>query len=1134
MSMDNFQYDLPFEYGNHNTPTAQSMSISTMSFQNTLRTTVCDIMCIINTKDVYVLPSHQKSVSDKVTRKDTSSSGATLPFKKTTRIVGNADKGSTPFQKLKLAETKVVTNNQFHEERDHFFAEINEGRIQREILETESTTKIQAHFRGLRRRIKINKRPNYVKPVKKVSNFSVLQLHDDLCYLASIVSLKPIPGLTLESKGRASRRKAKIEHAAVLRLQIWSRMLFAKSEAQSYMAIYKAKRREKSSRIISRFFRLLKLKSFKKRVGIINRARGIIKIQNAARFFLYYRRKRLREKLKHRAARNQEAAIIIQRQALTYVKPNLLHLKHLEEISRIEKIVHETTRESVDKVINNIFDSELHKSCSIYLQELYEEEMARKRLEQQQREVEELAAARAKLEADMKRMEEEAKETERLRIEEEERIRVSKLVETKLKEEKEKEEKEKAEKEKAEKEKEESEKEKEVPVDETAVVAVDEIKETIAPKDPESSQSNAIIKTLASDIVSDCTTAILSGMVTSVNAEDAGTDNSNAILEETTRVNNPIRPNILAEVSKEINLAMKSRVDGLLLKALNLLQATQKNFTESIKESNSTLDSNSTFLLSMLNLAEGEVLIQIADYSAATNLLVLAIDIMEKTGIEDLLKTDISKILPSSFKTNIKTLIVYSKLLQLRCDLFIANGLFIKAETSLNKSDNLCELLDKILDFGNTVPPVTPDQVNRATTSDGLNNKKVVAKLRNNSLKYKSRIMFKKGNYSNAQSLYQELVDSQRVLYGPETLKVAESLEYLTKILVIRGDYGNAIKYAELGLNIRVKLLPENCSDIAISKYLISQCMIGLGEYDEALKLAITATVMIKASQNNEVNDSERGHPNVANCYNGLGNVQSSLGLYDDALKSYNAALDIQIYLYKSLATEGSNISLSNIFESNSIIPHQDIFTSMFCIGKNTMLNGKHKEAIVIFNKALAIVDLIKINLVVESHYDEELCKLYLAKCYCLDEQIEKGKEILENNLIFMVNLFGKNHVIIAEWLKIIGLISKLENNNMVSKFFYEKSLDMKLFLLNYELKEKHPEILLIKSEMSWINEDTTDSQEHGNLPKTKQMIWYENLHNSNDVELDNFSFCELDNSNNQFANSLDGLSLFTGSVDSL
>jgi hypothetical protein len=60
----------------------------------------------------------------------------TLPYKKTIKIIGNTDKGSTNFQKLKFAEAKVQNNLLLKAERDEYLNRLLNDRLEKEEIKT--------------------------------------------------------------------------------------------------------------------------------------------------------------------------------------------------------------------------------------------------------------------------------------------------------------------------------------------------------------------------------------------------------------------------------------------------------------------------------------------------------------------------------------------------------------------------------------------------------------------------------------------------------------------------------------------------------------------------------------------------------------------------------------------------------------------------------------------------------------------------------------------------------------------------------------------------------------------------------------------------------------------------------------
>lgn len=184
----------------------QAVIAPAMKYVPASRSTHADLLCTTTTHRASSIPLPAPKLSGL---------SVTLPYKKTIKIIGNVEKGSTNFQKLKFAEAKVQNNLLLKAERDEYLNRLLNDRLEKEDREYKAAVVIQRHFRGFRKRPKPKR---YLRPEKKIPIILLSKLQDELCSLQQTLSLKVIPGLTLEPRGKASRRRAKIEYAASMRI----------------------------------------------------------------------------------------------------------------------------------------------------------------------------------------------------------------------------------------------------------------------------------------------------------------------------------------------------------------------------------------------------------------------------------------------------------------------------------------------------------------------------------------------------------------------------------------------------------------------------------------------------------------------------------------------------------------------------------------------------------------------------------------------------------------------------------------------------------------------------------------------------------------------------------------------------
>ena len=346
------------------TPTVQGLWPGIDKFVYTGRETFCDIMCTTNTcKEYVVAPVKNLKIKDTV---------ATLPVSKKFSFA-SLGKGETPWQRLRFEEARQKRNEALKRERDEFLEQLGEDRAytaslddQRMAAAQQQTLKQQTKLQQQKEQdpsqsyeadfepesegpetetengpnglpapagpapvpsllvIKLGLLPAHERS-RKLATLSkeeerrlqreTHELQDELISLASSLQLGPIKGLTLEPRGKASRRRRQIEHAAVRRLQRWARMLAVRSLARARCDLVRHNKRDRAARTITRFFHSLKMRSFKANLqeGMRNDAARVI--QCAGRKFVATHRVRVLRRLALRRRLEKHAVVVIHRSA---------------------------------------------------------------------------------------------------------------------------------------------------------------------------------------------------------------------------------------------------------------------------------------------------------------------------------------------------------------------------------------------------------------------------------------------------------------------------------------------------------------------------------------------------------------------------------------------------------------------------------------------------------------------------------------------------------------------------------------------------------------------------------------------------------------------------------------------------
>jgi hypothetical protein len=249
-------------------PTRSAIPFAACTFVPALRTTLCDIQCTTNTPfPVDELPPPPDAIKQ-IT--------ATLPYDRPLAGLVGPMKCTTKFQKYKIDDSIVRKMAELKRDREVYFRKLQQEKAETMMRKNKAATKIQAAFRGYRSRPKKNRYIPKRKPNVFLSHF---ELYDELCKMASDLNLNPIPGLNLESRTKASKRKVRIENAAAFRLQKFFRMLYQKSMAKIVVIKRKQDKIHKAAKVVTKAIRYIITRKFVKRVDHMKRIQSSIKIQ---------------------------------------------------------------------------------------------------------------------------------------------------------------------------------------------------------------------------------------------------------------------------------------------------------------------------------------------------------------------------------------------------------------------------------------------------------------------------------------------------------------------------------------------------------------------------------------------------------------------------------------------------------------------------------------------------------------------------------------------------------------------------------------------------------------------------------------------------------------------------------------
>jgi hypothetical protein len=255
-------------------PTKEGMVVSNPCYVASVRTTLCDIMCTVNASLLFHTPKTPENLK---------AITAVFPYNETKQQnIKKKVPNETLFQKLINGENKERLIKELKRDRALFFSQLHQEKVEVEAKRNKAAVKIQALFRGYRKR----KGPIKYVPAKKKKRVQTQNdMQDELCTLAATLGLKPIDGLSLEARSKSSKRKEKIMNAAAFRLQRFFGMILQRALAQKRLADRRCEILNQAARIVTRAVRYVKVKKFVKRCENVKRQQMATKIQCRTRIF---------------------------------------------------------------------------------------------------------------------------------------------------------------------------------------------------------------------------------------------------------------------------------------------------------------------------------------------------------------------------------------------------------------------------------------------------------------------------------------------------------------------------------------------------------------------------------------------------------------------------------------------------------------------------------------------------------------------------------------------------------------------------------------------------------------------------------------------------------------------------------
>ena len=256
-------------------------------------------------------------------------------------------------------------------------------------------------------------------------------------------------------------------------------------------------------------------------------------------------------------------------------------------------------------------------------------------------------------------------------------------------------------------------------------------------------------------------------------------------------------------------------------------------------------------------------------------------------------------------------------------------------------------------------------------------------------LRHQAWSLFERGDYSKAESLYNEALEIMEQTHEKDSWFMARCLHNLAYLYQSRGDYDMAIPLYE-------RALPKYESDLGSESFSVARCLHNMGwayynlsDFKKA-KLSYNRTLQIYEKI------FDLNHLRIARALSGLGDVYVAIGDYDEAESLYLRALEIR----------------------KKHFPNQDtpaISGSLYDLAWLYQARGEYSRAIPFYQRAIAIKggqdSNAEINTLASCYLAggkiDEACKLFkktglalgLAGCHYYRGEYEKAIIKLKKSL---------------------------------------------------------------------------------------------------------------------------------------
>ena len=288
--------------------------------------------------------------------------------------------------------------------------------------------------------------------------------------------------------------------------------------------------------------------------------------------------------------------------------------------------------------------------------------------------------------------------------------------------------------------------------------------------------------------------------------------------------------------------------------------------------------------------------------------------------------------------------------------------------------------------------------------------------------------------YAMALDLYLNALSIIRKILGEEHHTIATTYNLMAAVYCKQGDYIHALEYSKKALIILENVLGTEDPDTISTYDKIAGIYDGQANFDNALEYYLKALVIREKVLGKE-------HPDVATTYNNIAGVYVDQGDYECALEYYEKALTID---EKVLGTE-----------------HPDTATTYNNIAMVYINKGDFKRALEYNRKALTISEKV----LGKEHLDTATNYNNIALIYNNQGNYKRALEYNRKALVIREKVLGKDHPDTATTYNNIADVYDRKCNYERAIEYYIKALTIREKVLGKE----HPDTAITYNDMAAV-----------------------------------------------------------------